>query len=171
VRAARAAAVMVVVAAALATAVAAVGASGEAAWHAAASHARFPVYRPQRTLGLRFDGVGLTRYYGCLVASWGNPRSAKGPHFALDEPGDTSRCGQPGVATKVATTVINHVQVPVLVQCPTWPRCRIKNGSTNGEFLLFVPEHVSRHYAIQLDSRHISLARFLEIAHSFTRVR
>jgi hypothetical protein len=75
------------------------------------------------------------------------------------------------VATKVATTVINHVKVGVLAQCPTWPRCGIKNGSTNGEFLLFVPEHVSKHYTIQLDSRHVRLARFLKIAHSFTRVR
>jgi hypothetical protein len=162
---------MAVVAATLASAVVAVGASSDAQWRAAASHARFPVYRPQQTLGVVFDGVQLTKETGCLVAGWGNPRSAKGPHFGLYEPGDTSRCGQPGVATTVATTVINDEKVEVLVQCATWPRCGIKNGSTNGTFLLFVPEHVSRHYTIQLDSRHLRLARFLEIAHSFTRVR
>lgn len=170
-RAARAAAVMLVVAAVLVAAVAAVGASGDAAWRAVARKAHFAVYRPQRTLGLVFNGVSLTPYYGCLVASWGNPRSGKGPHFSLGEPADTPRCGQPGVVTQATTTVIKGVTVEVLVQCPTWPRCGIKNGSTNGEFLLFVPERVSAHYAIQLESRHISLVRFLEIAHSFTRVR
>jgi hypothetical protein len=164
-------AAMVVVAATLTTTAGAVGASGKAAWRAVARHAHFAVYRPRRTLGLVFDGVHLTPTTGCLVANWGNPRSAKGPHLGLSEPGDTSRCGQPGVATKVATTVINHVKVPVLVQCPTWPRCGIKNGSTNGAFLLFVPEHVAKRYTIQLGSSHVGLARFLEVAHSFARVR
>jgi hypothetical protein len=153
----------------LTVAVAALGASGDAAWRAVARKAPFPVYRPQRTLGLVFNGVQLAPFTHCLGASWGNPRSGKGPHFNLDEPANTSRCGQPGVATQVATTTINHVKVEVLVQCPSWPRCGVKNGSTNGFFLIFVPE--SRHYAIQLTSRHISLSHFLEIAHSFTRVR
>jgi hypothetical protein len=52
----------------------------------------------------------------------------------------------------------------VLVQCPAWPKCTVKDGETDGFFLLFVPEHVSKHYAIQLDSRHISLERFLHVA-------
>ena len=141
-----------------------------ARWRTVAQRAAFPVYRPLQTLGLRFDGVELARYTACLTASWGNPQSYTGPHFDLGEPGDTSRCGQPGVASQVATTTINGVKVGVLVQCPAWPKCTVKDGETDGFFLLFVPEHVSKHYAIQLESRHISLARFLEIAQSFTRV-
>jgi hypothetical protein len=142
-----------------------------ARWSAVAQRAAFPVYRPLQTLGLRFDGVELARDTGCLTASWGNPQSSTGPHFAIDEPANTSRCGQPGVAKQVATTTINGVKVGVLVQCSAWPKCTVKDGEMNGEFLLFVPEHVSKQYAIQLESRHISLAHFLEIAKSFTRVR
>ena len=139
-------------------------------WSTIAQRAAFPVYRPLQTLGLRFDGVKLARYTGCLTAGWGSPGSYAGPHFGIYEPGDSSRCGQPGVASQVATTSINGVNLEVLVQCAAWPKCTIKDGETNGSFLLFVPEHVSKHYAIQLDSRHIPLAHFLEIAKSFTRV-
>jgi hypothetical protein len=142
-----------------------------ARWRTVARRAAFPVYRPPEPLGLRFDGVELVRYTGCLTARWGNPQSSAGRHFDLGEPGDTSRCGQPGVASQVATTTINGVKVRVLVQCRAWPKCTVKDGETDGFFLLFVPEHVSKYYAIQLDSRHISLAHFLKIAKSFTRVR
>jgi hypothetical protein len=142
-----------------------------AKWSTVAQRAAFPVYRPLQTLGLRFDGVGLARDTGCLTAGWGNPQSSAGPHFGIYEPGDTSRCGQPGVATQVATATINGVKVEVLVQCAAWPKCTVKDGETNGSLLLFVPERAGKHYAIQLDSRHIPLARFLEIARSFTRVR
>lgn len=80
--------------------------------------------------------------------------------------------GRPSASdSQVATTTINGVKVGVLVQCPAWPKCTVKDGETDGSFLLFVPEHVSKHYAIQLDGRHISLAHFPEIAKSFTRVR
>jgi hypothetical protein len=142
-----------------------------ATWSTTAQRAAFPVYRPLQTLGLRFDGVRLARYTGCLTAGWGNPQSYAGPHFGIDEPGDTSRCGQPGVATPVATATINGVKVKVLVQCPAWPKCTVKDGETDGVLLLFVPERAGKHYAIQLDSRHISVAHFLEIAKSFTSVR
>jgi hypothetical protein len=152
-------------------AVSAAAAGGLAAtWRTIAQRADFPVYRPLQTLGLSFGGVQLARYTGCLTAGWGNRQSRTGPHFTIDEPGDSSRCGQPGIANQVATTTINGVKVEVLVQCAASPKCTLKDGETNGEFLLFVPEHVGKHYAIQLDSRHIALAHFLEIAKSFTRV-
>lgn len=163
-----------VVALCLALAAVSVGAAAAvdlpARWSTVAQRAAFPVYRPLQTLGLRFDGVGLSRYTGCLTAGWGNPQSLAGPHFGIYEPGDTSRCGQPGVAAQVATATINGVNVEVLVQCAAWPKCTVKDGETDGSLLLFVPERAGKHYAIQLDSRHISLARFLEIARSFRRV-
>jgi hypothetical protein len=140
-------------------------------WRTIAQRAAFPVYRPLQTLGLRFDGVELVPHTGCLTANWGNPKSYAGPHFGIGEPANTSRCGQPGVFNQVATTTINGDKVGVNVQCSAWPKCTVKDGETDGFFLLFVPEHVSAHYAIQLDSRHISLAHFLEIAKSFARVR
>jgi hypothetical protein len=142
-----------------------------ATWGTIAQRAAFPVYRPLQTLGLGFDGVRLDRYTGCLTAGWGNPQSHAEPDFGIYEPGDTVRCGQPGVASPVATATINGVRVKVLVQCPAWPKCTVKDGETDGVLLLFVPERAGKHYAIQLDSRHISLAHFLEIAKSFTRVR
>lgn len=140
-------------------------------WRTIAQRAAFAVYRPLQTLGLHFDGVKLVPHTGCLTAGWGNPRSSSGSHFSIGEPADTPRCGQPGVAKQVATTTINGDRVGVLVQCPAWPKCTVKDGETDGFFLLFVPEHVSEHYAIQVESKHISLAHFLEIAKSFTRVR
>ena len=169
-RAARAALVAGVAASALLAAAAAPAANDQATWQKIAKRAGFPVYRPRRTLGLEFDSVLLTRYYGCLEAGWGNVRSTKTPHFGFYEPGDSSRCGQPGVANQVATAVINGVKVPVLVQCRTWPKCTIRDGETNGEFLLFVPEQGAKHYAIQLDSTRVSLSDFLSVARSFTRV-
>jgi hypothetical protein len=138
-------------------------------WRTIAQRAAFPVYRPLQTLGLRFDGVKLIPHTGCLTASWGNPKS--GPGFSIGEPANTVRCGQPGVLNRVATTTINGEKVGVLVQCPAWPKCTAKDGETDGFFLIFVPEHVSKHYAIQLGSKHISQAHFLEIARSFARVR
>jgi hypothetical protein len=140
-------------------------------WRTTAQRAAFPVYRPLQTLGLRFDGVKLVPQTGCLTASWGNPKSNAGSHFNIGEPANTVRCGQPGVANQVATTTINGDRVGVLVQCPAWPKCTVRDGERNGFFLLFVPEHVSRHYAIQLESKNISLAHFTEIAKSFVRVR
>jgi hypothetical protein len=156
---------VVVLGVALATMSAVAAGDLAARWRTVARRAAFPVYRPLQTLGLRFDGVELVRYTGCLTASWGST----GPHFAIAEPGDTSRCGQPGVASRVATTTINGVKVDVLVQCRAWPKCTVKDGETDGFFLLFVPEHVSKQYAIQLESKHISLPHFLEIAKSFKR--
>jgi len=149
------------------------GAAGDlsSTWRTIAQRAVFPVYRPLQTLGLRFDGVKLVPHTGCLTASWGNPNSYAGPHFGIDEPANTVRCGQPGVFNQVATTTITGEKVGVNVQCQAWPKCTVKDGETDGYFLIFVPEHVSTHYAIQLDSRHISLAHFLEIAKSFARVR
>jgi hypothetical protein len=170
-RLARAAVVTGVVAGALLAAVVAAAADNQAAWHKVAVQAKFPVYQPRQTLGLEFDGVLLTRYYGCLEARWGNLRSSKARQFGVYEPAGTSMCGQPGVATQVATAVISGVKVQVLVQCATWPRCTIKDGETRGEFLLFVPEHGAKHYTIQLDSVHVSLSDFLKVARSFTRVR
>jgi hypothetical protein len=92
-----------------------------------------------QTLGLKFAGLVRNMYSGCLTAGWGNPRS-KGPDFGLYEPGGSVQCGQPGVATQVATAVINRVKVEVLDQCPAWPKCTIKDGETSGNLLLFVPE-------------------------------
>src|SRR5579862_111155 len=140
-------------------------------WRTVAQRAAFPVYRPLQTLGLQFDGVKLAPHTGCLTANWGNPKSNAGSHFNIGEPANTVRCGQPGVANQVATSTINGDKVGVLVQCPAWPKCTLRDGETDGFFLLFVPEHVSRHYAIQLESKHISLAHFLKIARSFVRVR
>jgi hypothetical protein len=142
-----------------------------AAWQTIAEQAKFPVYRPTQTLGLKLAGLVLNRYGGCLLAGWGNPPlSSKGPHLGISEPGDTVICGQPGVATPVATAVINGAKLHVFVQCATWPKCTIKDGETTGRFLLFVPERGANHYAIQLDSAHVSLSDFLQVARSFTRV-
>jgi hypothetical protein len=142
-----------------------------ATWRTIAQRAAFPVYRPLQTVGVRFDGVTLARYTGCLLASWGNPQSHAGPHFMIYEPGDTSRCGRPGVANEVATATINGVNVEVLAQCAAWPKCTVKDGETNGILLLFVPERAGKRYTIQLQSTHVSLQHFLKIARSFTRVR
>jgi len=135
-------------------------------WHAVARRARFPVYRPAQTLGLRPGGLLL--HNGCLLAGWG---TRKGPHFGLYEPGESTACGQPGEAIRVARTVINGVRVPVLVQCPTLPRCTIRDGERKGQLLVFVPEHRPKHYSIQLQSTHVALGDFLKVARSFRQVR
>jgi hypothetical protein len=140
-----------------------------ARWRKAADRAGFAVYRPRQTLGLKLSDLVLTAS-GCLQASYGNHGSMKGPHFGLYEPANTSQCGQPGDAAEVAPAVINGVNVPVLVQCATLPKCTTKDGETNGVFLLFVPEHAGPHYAIQLQSSHVSLSDFLKVARSFTKV-
>jgi len=141
------------------------------AWHKIARRAKFPVYRPRQTLGLNLAGLVLDRD-GCLLADWGKPTfSSQGPHFGVFELAGTIMCGQAGVATQVATAVVNRVRLQVLVQCPTWPKCTIKDGETKGEFLLFLPERGAKHYTIQLDSAHVSLSDFLKVARSFTRVR
>jgi hypothetical protein len=164
-------AVTIIVGGTLFTAGAAPAAESQASWHKIAERAKFPVYRPRQTLGLKLAGVQLDRS-GCLVAGWGKPPfSSKRPGFGIYEPGDSVVCGQPGVSTEVATAVVNGVKLHVGVQCATWPKCTIKDGETKGEFLLFVPERGAKHYAIQLDSSHISLRDFLKVARSFTRVR
>lgn len=154
-------------------------AASQSTWSRIARRAAFPVYRPLDTLGLRFNGVVLARGApgippadtGCVSASWGNLQSGSHPRLAIDEPGDSNRCGQPGEAIQVATAAVNGAKVPVLVQCAAFPKCTIKDGETKGEFLLFVPERGTPHYAIQLDSAHVSLSDFLKVARSFARVR
>lgn len=142
---------------------------GQANWQKIARGAKFPVYRPRQTLGLEREGLMLTSY-GCVTAAWGNARSSKGPHFGIDEPGNSSQCGQPGVATEVATVLINGIKAQVLVQCPAWPRCTRNDGQTNGIFLIFVPERAPAHYVIQLQSTHVGFSDFVKIAESFTKV-
>jgi hypothetical protein len=156
---------------ALLAAVAAPAANNQATWHEIAQRARFPVYRPRKTLGLKLSGLVLDRD-GCLLAGWGKPPFAsKGRHFGLYEPGGSRMCRQAGVATPVRTVVIAGVKVDVFVQCSVWPKCTIKDGETKGIFLLFAPERGGRHYTIQLQSSHVSLSDFLKVARSFTRVR
>lgn len=131
-RVARAALVTVIVAGTLFTAGAAPAADNQAPRHKIAEQAKFPVYRPRQTLGLKLAGLVLDRD-GCLLAGWGKPPfSSKGPHFGVYEPAGTIMCGQAGVATQVATAVVNGVKLHVLVQCATWPRCTIKDGETKG---------------------------------------
>ncbi|HWF34389.1 MAG TPA: hypothetical protein VG295_03430 [Solirubrobacteraceae bacterium] len=149
-----------------AVAVTGAGAASPLTWHDAAKRARFHVYRPHQTLGLKQSGLVLD--HGCLLAGWG---TRTGPHFGLYEPGDSVACGQPGEATTVAKAVINGVGVDVLVQCPTLPKCTIKDGERKGELLLFVPERAGSHYSIQLQSMHIALGDFLKVARSFRRIR
>jgi hypothetical protein len=160
-----------VLASALLAAAAAPAANSPATWHKIAQRSRFPVYRPTKTLGLKLSGLVLERD-GCLLAGWGKPPfSSKGRHFGLYEPGNSSICGQPGVATPVGKTIIAGVKVDVFVQCLAWPKCTVKDGETKGRFLLFVPERGGGHYTIQLQSSHVSLSNFLKVARSFTRVR
>jgi hypothetical protein len=137
-------------------------------WQAIARRAGFPVYRPTQTLGLKLAGLTLSTS-GCLIAGYDNPRSRNGPQFGFDEPGDSESCGQPGIANQVAAASINGIKVEVLVQCGTVPKCTVKDGVRNG-FLLFVPERTPKHYFIQLQSKHMSLTRFLKVAKSFTNV-
>jgi hypothetical protein len=121
---------------------------------------------------VKLAGLVLDRD-GCLLAGWGKPPFfQQGPlTFGVYEPAGTVMCGQAGVATQVATAVVNGVKVQVLIQCATWPKCTIKDGETKGGFLLFVPERGAKHYTIQLDSAHVSLSDFLKVAWSFIRVR
>jgi hypothetical protein len=142
---------------------------GQANWQKIAQGAKFPVYRPRQTLGLELEGP-LLNSSGCLTAAWGDARSSKGPHFGIYEPGDSTQCGQPGVATEVATVPINGIEAHVLVECPAWPRCTRSNGQTNGAFVIFVPERGPAHYAIQLQSTHVGFSDFVKIARSFTKV-
>jgi hypothetical protein len=148
--------------------VAASVANDAAKWQAIAARAGFPVYRPTQTLGLTLSGLTLSTS-GCLIAGYESPRSRNGPQFGFDEPGDSESCGQPGIANQVAAASINGIKVEVLVQCGTVPKCTVKDGVRNG-FLLFVPERTPKHYFIQLQSKHMSLARFLQVAKSFTKV-
>lgn len=72
-------------ASALLAASAAPAANSQATWHKIAQRARFPVYRPTKTLGLKLSGLVLDRD-GCLLAGWGKPPfSSKGRHFGLYE--------------------------------------------------------------------------------------
>jgi hypothetical protein len=154
-----------------ASGVARVGASvanNGANWQTIARRAGFPVYRPTQTLGLTRTGLTLSTS-GCLIASYDDPRSRNGQQFGFDEPGASQSCGQPGIANQVAAASINGIKVEVLVQCRAFPKCTINDGVTNG-FLLFVPERRPKNYTIQLQSKHMSLAHFLKVAESFTKV-
>jgi hypothetical protein len=143
-------------------------ASSATNWQTIARRAGFPVYRPTRTLGLTLTDLTLSTS-GCLIASYETPRSANSPQFGFDEPGASESCGQPGIANQVAAASINGIKVEVLVQCRAVPNCTVKDGVKNG-FLLFVPERKPKHYSIQLQSKHMSLAHFLKVAKSFAKV-
>lgn len=138
-------------------------------WQQAAARLHAPVYRPSVTVGLKQQPLVINQG-GCLIGAWGSAKTQKGPHFSIDEPGDTSQCGQPGEADQVATTVIHGKRVTVLVQCRHIPHCTVHDGETDGVFIIFVPEKGARQYVIQLGSSHLSLRNLEKVARSFVRV-
>lgn len=121
------------------------------------------------TLGIKPQVLVIKRG-GCLISAWGSTRTGNGPHFSIDEPGVTSQCGQPGEAIQVSSATIHTKKVAVLVQCPHLPHCTVRDGETDGVFIMFVPERGAPHYVIQLQSSHVSLHGFVRIARSFVRV-
>jgi hypothetical protein len=139
-------------------------------WQQAAARLHAPVYRPRVTVGLKQQPLVINQG-GCLIGAWGSAKTLKGPHFSIDEPGDTSHCGQPGEADQVATTVIHGKKVTVLVQCRHIPHCTVHDGETDGVFIIFVPEKGAKQYVIQLGSSHLSLQNLEKVARSFVRVK
>jgi hypothetical protein len=138
-------------------------------WQQAAARLHAPVYRPRVTMGIKQQPLVINQG-GCLIGAWGSAKTLKGPHFSIDEPGDTSQCGQPGEADEVATTVIHGKKVTVLVQCRHIPHCTVHDGETDGVYIMFVPEKGAKQYVIQLGSSHLSLANLEKVARSFVRV-
>jgi hypothetical protein len=138
-------------------------------WQQAAARLHAPVYRPRVTVGIKPQTLAINQG-GCLIGGWGSTKTQKGPHFSIDEPGITPRCGQPGEAVRVATTIIHAKKVTVLVQCRHLPHCTAHDGETDGVFIMFVPEKGARQYVIQLESSHLSLRNLEKVARSFVRV-
>jgi hypothetical protein len=138
-------------------------------WQQAAARLHAPVYRPSVTLGIKPQTLVINQG-GCLIGAWGSAKTQKGPHFSIDEPGDTSQCGQPGEADEVSTVAIHGTRVHVLVQCGHIPHCTVHDGETDGVFIIFVPESGARHYVIQLNSSHVMLRDLVRVARSFVRV-
>jgi hypothetical protein len=138
-------------------------------WQQAAARVHTPVYRPRVTLGIKPQMLAVNQG-GCVIGAWGSTKNRKGPHFSIDEPANTSQCGQPGEADQVSSATINGKRVPVLVQCPHIPHCTAHDGQTDGVFIMFVPERGPNHYSIQLESSHVALHGLLRIARSFVRV-
>jgi hypothetical protein len=138
-------------------------------WQQAAARVHTPVYRPRVTLGIKPQMLAVNQG-GCVIGAWGNSRPRKSPNFSIDEPANTSQCGQPGEAQQVSSTTINSKKVPILVQCPHLPHCTAHDGQTDGVFIMFVPERGPSHFSIQLESSHVALHGLLRIARSFVRV-
>jgi hypothetical protein len=138
-------------------------------WQQAAARVHTPVYRPRVTLQIKPQTLAVNQG-GCVIGGWGSTKNRKGPHFSIDEPANTSQCGQPGEVDQVSSATINGKRVPVLVQCPHIPHCTAHDGQTDGVFIMFVGERGPNHYSIQLESSHVALHGLLRIARSFVRV-
>ena len=139
-------------------------------WQQAAQRSRFPVYRPRRSSALKPSVVRVSSS-GCVNAVWGSVTTGTSPYLILYQPGESVQCGQAGEANQVATAVIHGTKVNVLVQCNRIPHCSVRDGETQGIFILSVPEPGSPHYSVEFQSHHMLLRDLLTVARSLVRVR
>jgi hypothetical protein len=156
----------------------ATAAEDQTTWDQAAAQLKFPVYEPKRTLGLKPSWLQVNPCPTSLPpkqsvsAAYGNPATPRGPHFSITESHFLS-CGNGDEAKAVRSVIVNGVKTQVHVVCGSRRlRCdvTVNHGFKNGFQLIFRKPGKKKRTFIDFYARNISLADFLKIARSLTRV-
>jgi hypothetical protein len=141
----------------------------------AAAEADFPVFKPQRTLGLKARVVTVANLCvpevgkRMVIANYGR-RSGRGPQIGIWQ-AKPFVCGDPGESRPYRSVRIRHRNVQVRVSCESpEPQCKLHKGRIHS-FLLRMPVRSgNRVTAIGMLSSHVRFARFVQVARSLRRV-
>ncbi|HST25622.1 MAG TPA: hypothetical protein VLJ76_06495 [Gaiellaceae bacterium] len=141
----------------------------------AAAHARlsYTIYKPKQTLGYKISGFGYQPCPGgksksSIYATYGTYKGvllSKTKGFGIFE-GSPAICSDHAEFTSHGTRVIGGVKATLGVYCDVPNTCSLAKGVTNG-FILLWKRGATR---IQMDSSHLTLAQFLEVATSLAKV-
>ena len=144
----------------------------------AAAEADFPVYKPQRTLGLKARVITVANTCvpdagkRMVIANYGRPGGG-GPQLGIWQ-AKPFVCGNAGESRPYRTVRIHHQKVQVRVSCESpEPECKLNKGRIHS-FLLDMRLHTGPNHrltAIGMLSSEVSFARFVRVARSLRRVK
>jgi hypothetical protein len=143
-------------------------------WNAAHARLSYPIYKPAQTLGYKISGFGYQPCPGgkskaSIYATYGTYKGvllSKTVGFGIFE-GSPAICSDHAEFWPQGTRAIGGVKAQLGVYCDVPKHCTLAQGVKNGYILLW-KRGVTR---IQMDSSHLTLARFLKVAGSLAPVR
>ena len=142
-------------------------------WAAAQKRLVYPIDEPTRTLGYKVSGFGYQtcpggRSRSSIFATYGSYKgvlNGKARGFGIFE-GSPAICSDHAEFKPQGTRMIGGAKATLGVYCDPAKRCSLAQGVANGYILLWRRGKTR----IQMDSAHITLAQFLNVAYNLKPV-